>query len=155
VLVNYAQRIDLIYDLQSPATYDAAKERQFWTQQLDRLTDYHQYAVSQLLAEAARQDSREFEAVGEPIEQEVRQGLDFKQFELALEKGESYAVMAYSAGPEGVALTVNAGDIELDSDTGRPAQVIFRADGDGEAQIVAVTSAATKSSFELRVYRTE
>jgi hypothetical protein len=155
VLVNYAQRIDLIGDLQSPSAFDVASERAFWQQQIARLGDHHEYAVDELIAEAERQDSREFEAVGEPIDQQVEQGLDFSEFELSLEKGRSYAIMAYSAGAEGVALTVNAGDDELASETGRPADVIFKADRDGEAQIVVVTSAAQKSSFELRVYRTD
>jgi hypothetical protein len=156
VLVNYAQRIDLIDDLLGPdRDFDAKRERAFWQQQLARLSDHHKYAVGQLLAEAERHDSREFEPVGEPIEEEVEQGLDFNEFELSLEKGRSYAIMAYSAGPEGVALTVNAGESELASKTGRPAQVIFTADRDGAAAIVAVTSAAQKSSFELRVYRTD
>lgn len=152
-MINYAQRIDLLRDIEpfGPGE-DPVAVRHYWRQQLATTETFYDY-VLRMFKKKASDNQRSLVMLREPVRKNVAPYGSFDQFEQRLEKGATYAVLAYAAGSHGLSLQINLGGRKLADETGRAAQAFFRADEDGNATIAVWTHAPAESAFELQLYR--
>ncbi len=152
-MINYAQRIDLLRDIKpfGPGE-DPVAVRRFWHQQLATSETYYDYVV-RMFKEKASANQRSLIMLREPVRKNVAPNGSFDQFEQRLEKGATYAVLAYAAGSHGLSLQINLGGRKLADERGRDAQAFFSAKEDGNATIAVWTHAPAESAFELQLYR--
>ncbi|MBX3579632.1 MAG: trypsin-like peptidase domain-containing protein [Rhizobiaceae bacterium] len=160
VLVNYAQRVDLLSAFMS-ADETATQairdgERTYWDEQVKRFVNYHAYLLSRMEKPDVYDARKRTLAPWLSLTEDVAAQHDVTLVQYSLEKGRRYRFLAYAMTDDTVELKVEFDNQKAkQSDIARGVTVDFVPKQDGVATVTVSTSSREQTSFELVVYRSE
>lgn len=166
-LVNYAQRVDILSQLDVASMFDVSEEQRYWDRQTAQFLSYRDYLVRTFLEAPSAYDTRRM-AAWQQQTYAIDDRYDATEATFEVEKGKRYAVLAYAGAAAQLSLRIQiradeaagraAGERpvkELTPEPGRASRETFVAKADGEATVVIRSSATAPSTFELMIYRSE
>lgn len=153
-LVNYAQRVDVLQQIDLGAAYDLDAEKRYWDRQTAQFLNYRDYLIRTFLESPSPYDTRRM-SKWQQLAQDIEENYDVKQAVFDVEKGRRYAVLAYAGPSAELSLKIAVDGKELTPEPGRASMETFIARQDGTATVTVRSSARAASDFELLVYRSE
>lgn len=160
VLVNYAQRVDLLETFMSAdeTALQAIRtdEQKYWDEQVTRFVNYHAYLLSTMekpdVYDARKRALKPWLSQTEGVEAQH----DVTLVEYTLEKGRRYRFLAYAMTDDTVEIKIDFDNQKSkQTDIARGVTLDFVPKQDGVATVTVSTSSREPTSFELIVYRSD
>ncbi|MFN0264829.1 trypsin-like peptidase domain-containing protein [Tepidamorphus sp. 3E244] len=152
VMINYAQRADLVAELLREEDETALQRRHaYWQRQVSKFADHYAYLKREVMEKAERKSRKPFEVVMEErLEQPVEAAGNKIRFNV--EAGREYAVLVYNRDKANlfVSLTIDGEQIAQDANGWMPALSITAPES-GEAELTIYASGGKEMNLDLMV----
>lgn len=156
VMINYAQRADLVAELLREADAPNTRQRRaYWEEQVSRFADHYAFLKRQVVANAEKKSRKDFAIVMEGARSEPVEAAGNK-VTFDVEEGREYAILVYNRDKANlfVSMSIDGKPVAQDGNAYMPSMTLT-APASGTAELTIYASGGDKLDYELLVAAAE